>query len=310
MKISGFSYIRNGFKYQYPFLESIKSILPICDEFVIAVGKSEDGSELALLELQKQEPKLKIIHTVWDEQLRQSGKIFAQQANIALKECTGDWLFHIQADELIHEEDIFKIKANLEQVNKDQSINGILFNFLHFHCNYFHLDASRWRHPKEIRIVRNKQNIFSYKDSQGFRQYPSWQSYEQGHKGLKIKVKHFEISVFHYSYVRSAAAMQTKAQYFETFWHEQAALQQKYAAAKPEFDYYQIDKVKKWEGSHPALIQHLVATENTEFDAKKISGIKGFKLKFIYWLESLIGWRIGEYKNYKLFILLSFCQWQ
>jgi glycosyltransferase involved in cell wall biosynthesis len=300
MRISGFSYIRNGFKYQYPFLQSIQSILPICDEFVIAVGQSDDGTREALSALQKQEPKLKIIDTIWDEKLRQSGKIFAQQANIALRECTGDWLFHIQADELIHEKDILLIPQTLAQINDDKSTNGILLDFLHFHGNYQHLDASRWRHPKEIRLIRNHNHIYSYKDSQGFRQYPSWESYNQNHKGLKIKVKHLSIPVYHYSYVRPAEAMQAKAQYFETFWHDEQAITKKYAEAAADFNYYDIDKVKRFEGSHPALMKAIVEHQNPEFNPQKIRGIQGAKLKFIYGLERLIGRRIGEYKNYKL----------
>ena len=43
MKISGFTFIRNGNKFDFPYIESIKSILPLVDELVIAVGDSEDG---------------------------------------------------------------------------------------------------------------------------------------------------------------------------------------------------------------------------------------------------------------------------
>lgn len=88
----------------------MQSILPICDEFIMAVGDSEDGTREAIVALNN--PKIKIIDTVWDEQMRQGGKIFAQQANIALDACTGDWLFHIQADEIIHEKTCPPSSAN------------------------------------------------------------------------------------------------------------------------------------------------------------------------------------------------------
>jgi len=300
MTISGFSYIRNGFKYQYPFLQSIQSLLLLCDEVVVAVGQSEDGTREAIADLQKNNPQLHIIDTVWDEQLRQSGKVFAQQANIALRACTGDWVFNLQADELVHENDIPLIKKTIAEIHNDLNINGLLLDFLHFHGNYQHLDASRWRHPREIRAFRNQQQIFSYKDSQGFRQYPSWEAYNEGHKGLKIRVKHLPISVYHYSYVRPATAMQAKAQYFETFWHDDQTVAEKYAAAENQFNYYDIDKVKKFAGSHPALMQDITQNQNMPFEPKQIRGLNTTKLKFIYWLENLIGKRIGEYKNYKL----------
>jgi len=113
MKISGFSYVRNGFEYGYPFIEAIQSVLPVCDEFVIAVGDSTDGTREAIAKLDPQ--KIKIIDTKWDMQLREGGKVFAQQANIALDNITGDWAFHIQADEVIHENDLQKIIAAIKE---------------------------------------------------------------------------------------------------------------------------------------------------------------------------------------------------
>jgi len=49
MRIAAFSFVRNGFDYGVPFIESIQSVLPICDEFVIAVGDSTDGTREAIL---------------------------------------------------------------------------------------------------------------------------------------------------------------------------------------------------------------------------------------------------------------------
>lgn len=42
MKVSGFTIIRNGQKFDYPFIESIQSMLNLCDEVIVAVGNSED----------------------------------------------------------------------------------------------------------------------------------------------------------------------------------------------------------------------------------------------------------------------------
>ena len=44
MKVSGFSFIKNALIYDFPIVEAIKSILPICDEFVVAVGESDDDT--------------------------------------------------------------------------------------------------------------------------------------------------------------------------------------------------------------------------------------------------------------------------
>jgi len=67
MKISGFSFVRNGIKLYYPVVESIKSILPIVDEFVIAVGKGDDDDTTREQIAAIGDPKIKIIDTVWEE---------------------------------------------------------------------------------------------------------------------------------------------------------------------------------------------------------------------------------------------------
>ena len=58
MKVSGFTFIRNAIKYDYPIVEAIQSILPLCDEVVVAVGNSEDDT-LALI--QNIDPKITLL---------------------------------------------------------------------------------------------------------------------------------------------------------------------------------------------------------------------------------------------------------
>lgn len=295
MKISGFSYIRNGFKYEYPFLQSIQSVLPICDEFIIAVGDSEDGTKEAINNIGSS--KIKIIDTVWDEELRSKGKIFSQQANIALKQITGDWAFHIQADEIIHENDLHKIHEHIKTANDDATIEGLLFDFLNFHGSYKYLNDTRYQHRKEIRVFRNHLNVYSYKDSQGFRKYPSYDDYLNGHKGHKLKVKYIHIPVYHYNYVRNPEQMNTKSKYFEKFWHDDNYLENKYQS-KPEFDYYNIERIKLFNGSHPAIMKDIIEKEDWNFDADKLNRRLSLKDKIAYWIEDRINYRIGEYKNY------------
>jgi hypothetical protein len=295
--ISGFSYIRNGFKFGYPFLQSIQSILPICDEFVIAVGDSEDGTKEAILALGN--PKIRVIDTVWDEQMRTSGKIFAQQANIALLETKGDWAFHIQADEIIHEKDLERIAEQVKMVHENKKIEGLLFDFLNFYGNYDYLNDTRKQHKKEIRMFRNHQNMFSYRDSQGFRKYPSYQAYLDGDVGQKLKVKNIGVPVFHYSYVRNPTQMNDKSKYFETFWHDDNYISQKYES-KAVFDYYNIERVKRFEGSHPSIMKEIIERDSWDFDPSKTHKKLSLKEKMLYWIEDRLQYRIGEYKNYVL----------
>src|SRR5438445_11740845 len=108
MKVSGFTFIRNAVRYDYQVVESIRSILPSVDEFIVNVGQCEDGT-LGLIR-SNGEPKIRIVESVWDETLRKDGLIYAQQTNIALAQCTGDWAFYLQADEVLHEKDYERIQ--------------------------------------------------------------------------------------------------------------------------------------------------------------------------------------------------------
>lgn len=297
MVVSGFSYIRNGFTYQYPFLESIQSILPICDEFVIAVGDSNDGTREAIEALNN--PKIKIVDTIWDEQMREGGKIFAQQANIALNACTGDWLFHIQADELIHEKDLPIIQRAIQQADNDPRVEGLLFDFLNFYGSYNYLNGTRYQHKKEIRIFRNGLNVFSYRDSQGFRKYPNQSARERNYKGDKLWVEDIGVPVYHYSYVRPPKAMNEKSKYFAQFWFNDSDLNKIFGERK-ETNYYDIEKIDRFTGTHPAIMSEWIKNGNYEFDPSKINTKMSLKKRVAYKLDKLLGWRLGEYRNYKI----------
>jgi hypothetical protein len=108
MKVSGFTFCRNVVKFDFPVVEAITSILPVVDECIVNVGKSEDET----LELVRsiKDPRIKIVESVWDETLTKDGKILGVQQDIALSHCTGDWAFLVQGDEVIHEEDLPAIK--------------------------------------------------------------------------------------------------------------------------------------------------------------------------------------------------------
>lgn len=293
MKISGFSYIRNGFEYGYPFLEAIQSILPICSEFVIAIGASSDGTREAIAKLNLK--KIKIIDTHWDMNLREGGKVFAQQANIALDNITGDWAFHIQADEVIHEKDLSEIVSAIEQYDREKQVEGFILPFLHFWGTYDYLRTSRRVHKFEVRIFRNNKLVRSYADSQGFRYYTTNKAYEQGEKGEKLKVKKIDAPVYHYNGVRPNKMQKKKMNAFD-FLHNASLGQED----DDDFDYQHVDRVEKFKGSHPAVMRERIKSQDWEFVFDPKKAVWKTKDKIIQPIEDLIGFKIGEYKNYKL----------
>src|ERR1022692_2475426 len=157
MKVSGFTFLRNGQKLGYPFVESILSILPIVDEFVIALGPSDDRTEEMLRGMG--DAKLRIIPTQWNERLRSDysvkGFVFGQQKSIALFNCTGDWAFYLEADEVLHEDDLPKIRAAMEKNLADERVEALAFDYLHFYGNKNTIAWSPGWYRSEVRIIRN-----------------------------------------------------------------------------------------------------------------------------------------------------------
>ena len=157
MKVSGFTFLRNGQKLGYPFAESIRSVLPIVDEFVVALGPCEDDTEKMLRSIG--DPKIRIIPTQWNERIRSDyslkGFVYGQQKSIALFNCTGDWAFYLEGDEVVHENDLPKIRGAMERYLDDDRVEALAFDYLHFYGNAnTYAWSPRW-YRTEVRIVRN-----------------------------------------------------------------------------------------------------------------------------------------------------------
>src|ERR1035438_3669898 len=124
MKVSGFTFLRNGQKLGYPFVASIRSLLPIVDEYVVALGPCDDDTEKWLREIN--DPKLRIIPTQWNERIRHDytvkAFVYGQQKSIALFNCTGDWAFYLECDEVLHEDELSKIRAAMEKHQNDEPV--------------------------------------------------------------------------------------------------------------------------------------------------------------------------------------------
>lgn len=296
MKISGFSYIRNGFTFHYPFLQSIQSVLPVCDEFVIAVGDSTDGTREAIEALNS--PKIKIIDTIWDMSLREGGKLFAQQANIALDNITGDWGFHIQADEVIHENDLPKIPQAIQKYANDDKIDGFILPYYHFFGGYNYIRTSRAVHRYEVRVFKNNKYVRSYRDSQGFRIYHDAQDYLVG-KGKKLRVKEIDAHVFHYNYVRPPKAMIKKAHFFQTFWDKQTTTERGTIAETEQWSYEAVDLLEEFTKSHPKLMQEIVNAQDWEYVYDPSKSNMKLKDRILHKFHDLTGIWLFEYKNYK-----------
>jgi hypothetical protein len=288
MKVSGFTIARNIIKYDYPIVEAISSILPICDELVVAVGKSEDDTLQLIRSINS--PKIKIIETEWDESLREGGRVLADETNKAFAaiDPEGDWCFYIQGDEVIHEKYLPVIKAAMQEFKDDKKVEGLLFDYTHFYGSYDYVGDSRMWYRKEIRIIRNDRNISSYRDAQGFRK-----------NGNKLNVKQIHAAVYHYGWVKAPEAQQAKQQSFNKLWHDDEWMKKNVPDVN-EFDYSQIDSVVRFTGTHPQLMLPRISKMNWKFSFDPTKRKSSFKKRFLHFIEKVFGWRVGEYKNYKI----------
>src|ERR1043165_554451 len=288
MKISGFTIVRNAIKYDYPIVEAISSILPLCDEVIVAVGKSEDET-LELIRSIKS-PKVKIIETVWDDRLREGGKVLADETNKAFAAISpgSDWAFYIQGDEVIHEKYYPAIREAMQKYKDDKNVEGLLLNYTHFYGSYDFIGDSRRWYRREIRIIKADKNISSYQDAQGFRK-----------NGEKLKVKPIDAFVYHYGWVKDPRAQQAKQQTFNKLWHDDDWMK-KNIPDVDTFDYSNTDSVALFKDTHPKVMQERIKRMNWKFSFDPTKKKLSLKVKLLMFIERATGWKIGEYRNYKI----------
>lgn len=289
MKVAGFTFIRNALLYDYPVVEAITSILPVCDRFVVAVGRSDDDT----LDLVRSigDPKIHILETVWDDSLREGGQVLAAETNKAFDAIPpeSDWCFYIQADECVHENDLPAIRTGMEKYLDDPQTEGLLFNYRHFYGSYDFVGASRRWYRREVRVVRNDKKIRSYRDAQGFR----WEG------GAKLRVRLLPACIYHYGWVKHPAAQQRKQQTFNRLWHSDEAVKAM-VGEKEMYDYHGLEPLERFAGTHPAVMLPRIRAMNWQFSGDPAQAHWSWKDRFSIWLEKTAGWRPGEYRNYKL----------
>ncbi|MFT5916616.1 MAG: hypothetical protein ACJAWV_002135 [Flammeovirgaceae bacterium] len=289
MKVTGFTFIRNGIKFDYPVVEAITSILPICDEFVVLVGNSDDNT-LDLIRAIGSE-KIKIHESIWDDSLRVGGKVLAKETDKAFSKISEDtdWCFYIQGDEVVHEKYLPAVLEAMKKWKENPEVDGLLFKYNHFYGSYDYLGANSSWYRREIRVIKNNKNIYSYKDAQGFRK----------EEDKKLNVKLIDAYVYHYGWVRLPEKMRAKAYNFSRLYRNDEELAKREVQLN-DFDYSGVDALNKFTGTHPKVMQARIDKINWEFDYDLSKNKFLLKHKFKLFVEKLTGYRPFEYKNYKI----------
>ncbi len=289
MKISGFTFVRNAVKYDYPVVESITSILPAVDEFIVSVGNSTDNTLDLIQSINS--PKVKIVHSVWDESLKTGGKVLAVETDKAFAQIAGDsdWAFYLQADEVVHEKYLEIIRTAAEQYLNNPSVEGLLFKYLHFYGTYDYVADSRRWYNHEIRIIRNDRSISSYRDAQGFRK-----------AGRKLNVKEIDAYIYHYGWVKAPAVQMQKCYSSGKFWGGDSYVEPKHSNQEL-FDYStDADSLALFQDTHPQVMIQRIRRQSWEFNFDLRRKQLSLKDSILHIIEKKTGKRLFDYRNYRI----------
>ena len=283
MKVSGFTFIKNAEMLGYPFIESIQSVLPIVDEFVIAVGESDDNT----LEIIKsiKDNKIRIIETQWNESMQDRGYVYAQQKMTAQFSCTGDWAFYLEGDEVLHEKDLDTIRNTMERHLDNHEVEALYFDYYHFYGKPNQVGIAGYK--RAPRIIRN--TIRNYSPDGLF-----FVVMDKNKKGRYPRAAHAGCHIYHYGHVRKVERNNEKIKQVGKYWGNE----------KPNtFSTYgniDLGEIRPFTGTHPKIVQDWLRTEaELEFEQNpnyKVT-LKDKKHRIRFWLDEKLGWDISK-KHY------------
>jgi len=297
MKVSGFTLVRNGTKFDYPYLESLRSLLPLVDELIINVGIGEDSTLETLGKFAREEGngKVVLLESHWpldDPEKRRGGQILAEQTNLALDRCTGDWCIYLQADEVLHEGDYAEIREAMRAAQSDATIDGLLFQYVHFYGAFDVIRKGRGAYRREVRVIKRASGARSIGDAQSFR-LPG---------GEKPRVTLLNAKIYHYGWVRPPEVMKEKTFFMDTLYHG-ANKEKNTTATGDNYRYKRIWGLRPFKGTHPEFMRKRIADKKWTWDLKNsplewsLSDAKKIVLDLF---EEVTDARLFEYRSYRI----------
>jgi glycosyltransferase involved in cell wall biosynthesis len=301
MKISGFTLVRNGTRFDYPYLESLRSLLPLVDELVINVGKGDDDTAECIERFAREEGKGKVhtFESVWpldDPEKKKGGQILSEQTNLALDRCTGDWCVYLQADEVLHEADTSRLREALFVADTRPEVEGLLFDYVHFYGSFDVIQQTRSAYRREVRAVRRASGARSVGDAQSFRKVD----------GQKLKVIRAGARVFHYGWVRTPEAMREKTFFMDQLYHGAPKAADAAAGVPHTGDNYRYKRfwgLRRFAGSHPGVMRERIGAKGWHWDLERSPlswSVRDAKKVVLDLFERATGRRLFEYRSYRL----------
>ncbi len=285
--ISGFTIVRNAVTLDYPNVPAIRSILALCDEVVVNVGKSDDDTRDVVAGLG--DPRVRILDSVWD--FSRGSTVLADETNRAMDACRGAWGVYVQADEVLHEAGAATLRERLREWDGDARVEGLLVDYHHFFGNFDTIATDRHWYRREVRAVRLGRGIRSYQDAQGFRVGPALR---------RVRARATGARMFHYGWARPLQSMRRKLVAAQDVF-PQVAERLAARAAQPEALGW-TPLLRQFNGAHPDAVQSWIAARRAAAAGPAV-GPRRLKLTHLRlylsdWIERLTGARLFEYRNY------------
>jgi hypothetical protein len=283
--ISGFTIVRNAVKLDYPIVPAIRSILDLCDEVVVNVGRSEDATRELVAGIG--DPRVRILDTVWD--FSRGGGTLAFETNRAMAACGGTWGVYIQADEVLHETGAAVLRERMQECADDARVEGLLVDYLHFFGDFDTIATDRHWYRREVRVVRLGTDVRSYSDAQGFR---------VGAAARRLRARMTGARMFHYGWARPPHSMRNKLVASQEIFTEAV---DRLAARATQETLNWTPLLRRFAGAHPEVVAPWVAARRG--GAGRAVGPRRLRLAHVRlylsdWIERLTGARLFEYRNY------------
>jgi glycosyltransferase involved in cell wall biosynthesis len=301
MKVSGFTLVRNGTQFDYPYLESLRSLVPLVDELIINVGIGDDDTLARIQTFAQNEGqgKVKWFESIWplnDPEKKKGGLILSEQTNLALDRCTGDWCVYLQADEVFHEDDRARLRQAMEMTMNSSEVEGLLFDYVHFYGSFDVIQETRSAYRREVRAFKRGSGARSVGDAQSFRK-PD---------GSKLRVVRPGARVFHYGWVRTPEAMKEKTYFMDQLYHGDPDAKSKETGTPHTGDNYRYKKfwgLRPFRGTHPSVMKSRIESKGWHWDLAHSPLVwtwKDSKKIVLDLIERASGHRFFEYRSYRL----------
>jgi hypothetical protein len=283
--ISGFTIVRNAVKLDYPIVPAIRSILDLCDEVVVNVGRSDDATRELVAGIG--DPRVRVLDTVWD--FARGGGTLAFETNRAMAACSGTWGVYIQADEVLHETGAAVLRERMRECADDARVEGLLVDYRHFFGDFDTIATDRHWYRREVRVVRLDGDVRSHSDAQGFR---------VGAGARRLRARVTGAQMFHYGWARPPHSMRNKLVASQEIFTEQV---DRLAARATQETLNWTPLLRRFPGAHPGVVAPWIAARRGT--AGRAVGPRRLRLAHVRlylsdWIERLTGARLFEYRNY------------